>query len=580
MGKEKVHINIVVIGHVDSGKSTTTGHLIYKLGGIDKRVIERFEKEAAEMNKRSFKYAWVLDKLKAERERGITIDIALWKFETTKYYCTVIDAPGHRDFIKNMITGTSQADCAVLIIDSTTGGFEAGISKDGQTREHALLAFTLGVRQMICCCNKMDATTPKYSKARYDEIVKEVSSYMKKVGYNPEKIPFVPISGFEGDNMIERSTNLDWYKGPTLLEALDMIHEPKRPSDKPLRLPLQDVYKIGGIGTVPVGRVETGILKPGMVVTFGPSGLTTEVKSVEMHHEALQEALPGDNVGFNVKNVAVKDLKRGYVASNSKDDPAKGAANFTSQVIIMNHPGQIGNGYAPVLDCHTSHIAVKFAELLTKIDRRSGKELEKEPKFLKNGDAGMVKMIPTKPMVVETFSEYPPLGRFAVRDMRQTVAVGVIKNVDKKDPTGAKVTKAAQKKKVGLNLSAQCAVMEANRQSTACDKICKEFKWSVQQEEFQRDFKLLRMGLDWLDQFQFSDVQLHTRPLGIAFMMNEKEVVSPGISMKENIKYEQKKMLNQFDELFAEPKSLPPSRRHDCTIPLVVNASPSKPESL
>ncbi|VAI07141.1 unnamed protein product [Triticum turgidum subsp. durum] len=417
MGKEKTHINIVVIGHVDSGKSTTTGHLIYKLGGIDKRVIERFEKEAAEMNKRSFKYAWVLDKLKAERERGITIDIALWKFETTKYYCTVIDAPGHRDFIKNMITGTSQADCAVLIIDSTTGGFEAGISKDGQTREHALLAFTLGVKQMICCCNKMDATTPKYSKARYEEIVKEVSSYLKKVGYNPDKVPFVPISGFEGDNMIERSTNLDWYKGPTLLEALDQINEPKRPSDKPLRLPLQDVYKIGGIGTVPVGRVETGVIKPGMVVTFGPTGLTTEVKSVEMHHESLLEALPGDNVGFNVKNVA------------------------------MNHPGQIGNGYAPVLDCHTSHIAVKFAELVTKIDRRSGKELEALPKFLKNGDAGIVKMIPTKPMVVETFATYPPLGRFAVRDMRQTVAVGVIKGVEKKDPTGAKVTKAAIKKK-------------------------------------------------------------------------------------------------------------------------------------
>nr|AGZ15393.1 elongation factor 1-alpha [Phaseolus vulgaris] len=294
----------------------------------------------------------------------------------------------------------------------------------------------------------MDATTPKYSKARYDEIVKEVSSYLKKVGYNPDKIPFVPISGFEGDNMIERSTYNDNLEAKISLDALDQANEPKRPSARASSFPLQDVYKIGSIGTVPVGRVETGVIKPGMVVTFAPSGLTTEVKSVEMHHEALTEALPGDNVGFNVKNVAVKDLKRGYVASNSKDDPAKEAANFTSQVIIMNHPGQIGNGYAPVLDCHTSHIAVKFAELMTKIDRRSGKELEKEPKFLKNGDAGFVKMIPTKPMVVETFSEYPPLGRFAVRDMRQTVAVGVIKSVEKKDPTGAKVTKAATEEEV------------------------------------------------------------------------------------------------------------------------------------
>ncbi|CAD6344057.1 unnamed protein product [Miscanthus lutarioriparius] len=346
-----------------------------------------------------------------------------------------------------MITGASQADCAILIVDSTTGGYEAGTSKDGQTYEHAFIAFTLGVKQMICCCNKMDATAPGYSKARYDEIVKGISSFLKKVGYNPEKIPFVPISGIEGDNMTERSTNLDWYKGPTLLEALEQINEPKRPSDKPLRLPVQDVYKIGGIGTVPVGCVQTGVLKPGMVVTFGPSGLTSEVKSIEMHHEALQEALPGANVGFHVKNVAVIDLKRGYVASNSKDDPAKEAASFTSHVIIMNHPGQICKGYAPVLDCHTSHIAVKFAELLTKIDRRSGNEIEKEPKFLKKGDAGMVKMIPTKPVVVETISEYPPLGRFAVRGMRQTIAVGVVKSVEKKDPTGAKVAKAAAKKK-------------------------------------------------------------------------------------------------------------------------------------
>ncbi|XP_046864981.1 elongation factor 1-alpha [Xenia sp. Carnegie-2017] len=457
MGKEKTHINIVVIGHVDSGKSTTTGHLIYKCGGIDKRAIEKFEKEAAEMGKGSFKYAWVLDKLKAERERGITIDIALWKFETTKYYVTVIDAPGHRDFIKNMITGTSQADCAVLIVASGVGEFEAGISSNGQTREHALLAYTLGVKQMIVGVNKMDSTEPKYSEKRYEEIKKEVGSYLKKVGYNPKSVAFVPISGWHGDNMLEPSDKMPWYKGwaierkegnasgKTLFEALDSILPPSRPTDKPLRLPLQDVYKIGGIGTVPVGRVETGVLKPGMVVTFAPANLTTEVKSVEMHHESLSEALPGDNVGFNVKNVSVKEIKRGMVAGDSKNDPPKGAKNFTAQVIIMNHPGEIHAGYSPVLDCHTAHIACKFAELKQKIDRRSGKVTEENPKHLKKGDAGIVTMIPSKPMCVETFHQYPPLGRFAVRDMKQTVAVGIIKGVEKAEPTGGKVTKAAQK---------------------------------------------------------------------------------------------------------------------------------------
>jgi len=454
MGKEKIHVNVVVIGHVDSGKSTTTGHLIYKCGGIDKRTIEKFEKEAAELGKGSFKYAWVLDKLKAERERGITIDIALWKFETPKYYVTVIDAPGHRDFIKNMITGTSQADCAILIIAAGTGEFEAGISKDGQTREHALLAYTLGVKQLIVAVNKMDTTN--WSEERFNEIIKEVSGFIKRVGYNPKTVAFVPISGWHGDNMLEDSTNMTWFKGwekeikggkakgKTLLEAIDSIEPPSRPTDKPLRLPLQDVYKIGGIGTVPVGRVETGIIKSGMVVTFAPVGLTTEVKSVEMHHEQLVEGVPGDNVGFNVKNVSVKEIRRGYVCSDSKNDPAKEAASFQAQVIVLNHPGQIGAGYAPVLDCHTAHIACKFSELQEKIDRRSGKKLEDNPKFVKSGDAAIVKMIPSKPMCVEAFSEYPPLGRFAVRDMRQTVAVGVIKSVEKVDKSG-KTTKAAIK---------------------------------------------------------------------------------------------------------------------------------------
>jgi elongation factor 1-alpha len=445
MGKDKVHINLVTIGHVDSGKSTTTGHLIYKCGGIDKRTIEKYEKEAKEMGKSSFKYAWVLDRLKAERERGITIDIALWKFETKKFYFTIIDAPGHRDFIKNMITGTAQADVAILMIAGGQGEFEAGYAKDGQTREHALLAFTLGVKQIIVCINKMDDKSVNWSQDRYNEIKEELIKFLAKVGFKDpaNNVPFIPISGWLGDNMIEKSDNMKWYKGPCLLEALDQIVPPKRPSEKPLRLPLQDVYKIGGIGTVPVGRVETGVLKPNMNVTFAPAGVSTDVKSVEMHHEALEQANPGDNVGFNVKNLSVKDIKRGMVCGETKNDPPKGCKSFDAQVIVLNHPNEIKAGYTPVLDCHTAHTAVKFEALLTKIDKRTGQKMEDAPASVKSGEACIARLVPTKPLCVESFTEYPPLGRFAVRDMRQTVAVGVIKAVEKGDLVV--LTKAQQK---------------------------------------------------------------------------------------------------------------------------------------
>ena len=459
MGKVKTHANLVVIGHVDAGKSTTTGHLIYKCGGVDKRTIEKFEKEAAESGKASFKYAWVLDKLKAERERGITIDIALWKFETDVFDFTIIDAPGHRDFIKNMITGTSQADVAVLIVPADQGGFEAGIAKDGQTREHALLALTLGVKQMIVAVNKMDDSMVAYKDGRYNEIKEEMLRILTNIGWQCDdgQIPFVPISGWAGDNMVEASTNMPWFKGNewhgkkklmTLLNHLDAINPPERPHALALRLPLQDVYKIGGIGTVPVGRVETGIIKPGMNVTFAPTMKTTEVKSVEMHHTSVPQAIPGDNVGFNVKNVSVKEIARGNVCGDSKNNPPAETGSFKAQVIVLNHPGEIRAGYSPVLDCHTAHIACKFEKLLTKMDKRTGKKTGDNPKIIKNGDAAIVNMIPTKPMCVESYKSFPPLGRFAVRDMRQTVAVGVVKKTTPKEAGGggggAKLSKAAK----------------------------------------------------------------------------------------------------------------------------------------
>lgn len=299
--KEKKHLNVVVIGHVDSGKSTTTGHLIYKCGGIEKRTLEKLEKEANEANKGTFKYAWIMDKARASRERGITIDISLWKFQTEKTNVTIIDAPGHKDFIKNMITGTAQADCAILIAPATKGEFEAGISADGQTREHLLLAYTLGIRELIVGINKMDADSVQYSKNRFEEIKQELSAYLKKIGFNPEKVRFVPISGWTGDNMIEHSDKMEWYKGPCLIEAIDLIPAPKRPTEKPLRIPINDVYKIEGHGTVVVGRVETGILKRKANITFAPGNAKSEVKSIEMHHEQIDFANPGDNVGFNVK---------------------------------------------------------------------------------------------------------------------------------------------------------------------------------------------------------------------------------------------------------------------------------------
>jgi len=430
---EKPHLNLVIMGHVDHGKSTTTGHLLYLAGAIDDRTIKAFEEEAQKLGKETFKFAWVLDNLKEERERGLTIDLRFLKFETKKYYFTVIDAPGHRDFVKNMITGASQADGAILFVSAKRGEFEAGIGPGGQTREHAFLAFTLGVRQLVVAVNKMDDATVNWSEERYNEVKNEVSRMLKMVGYKVEKIPFVPTSGWTGDNLVKQSEKMPWYKGPTLLDALDTFELPPKPLDKPLRIPVQDVYSITGVGTVPVGRVETGVLKEGDMVIFMPANKQAEVKSIEMHHAKIPRAEPGDNIGFNVRGVSKTDIRRGDVCGHI-DNPPTIAKEFIGQIIVIYHPTAVAAGYTPVLHYHTGQVACRFTELIRKIDPRSGQIVEEKPSFLKTGDAAIVRMEPLHPIAIETYQEFPELGRFAVRDMGTTIAAGVVKEITKKGP--------------------------------------------------------------------------------------------------------------------------------------------------
>ena len=405
MAKQKEHLNLAFIGHVDHGKSTLVGHLLLKAGAIAEQQLDDGEN----------KFRFVMDKLGEERERGVTIDLAHQKFSTKKYDYTVVDCPGHRDFVKNMITGASQADAAVLVVAADDGVMP-------QTKEHIFLSKTLGINQLIIAINKMDVVD--YSEDKYNEVKDAVSALIKSIGYKPSETPFIPISAFEGDNIKENSSNTPWYKGDALIPALDKLVVPPKPIDKPLRIPVQDVYSITGVGTVPVGRVETGIMKQGENVIFEPSGASGEVKSIEEHHENMPSAEPGDNIGFNVRGVGKNDIRRGDVAGHVDSAPTV-AKTFDAQIVVLQHPGVITVGYTPVFHCHTAQIACTFMELSKKLNPATGQVDEENPDFLKTGNAAIVKVRPTKPMVIENAREIPQMGRFAIRDMGQTVAAGL-----------------------------------------------------------------------------------------------------------------------------------------------------------
>ncbi len=427
MAKGKIHINIVFIGHVDHGKSTTVGRLLFDTKNVDEITMNKLREKAKELGKAGFEFAFVMDQLKEERERGVTIDLAHKKFDSPKYYFTIIDAPGHKDFIKNMITGASQADAGVLVVAANDGVM-------AQTKEHVFLARTLGVDQLIIAVNKMD--TKEYSEARFKEVKDEVTKLLKTVGYNPEKVQFIPMASFPGDNIAKKTEKMPWYKGACLLEAMDNLTPPEKPVHLPLRMPIQDVYNITGIGVVPVGRVETGIMKVGDKIIVVPAregkGISGEVKTIEMHHEQLTQAEPGDNVGFNVRGIAKNDITRGDVLGHVTNVPSV-AKEFTAQIIVLNHPSVITVGYTPVFHIHTAQVACRISAIEKQLNPTTGEVLKTNPDFIKNGDAAIVKIQPIQPLCIEKQKDIPQMARFAVRDSGATVAAGMCIDLVKKE---------------------------------------------------------------------------------------------------------------------------------------------------
>jgi len=420
----KPHINIMTAGHVDAGKSTLIGRLLFDTGTIKEEDMRKLKELAKEYKKETFEFAFVMDATKEERERGLTIDIMHRPFETNKWFFTIIDCPGHRDFVKNMITGASQADVAIFVVSAKEG---EGVQE--QTKEHAWLLKVLGIDQIILVLNKMD--NANYNEKRFLQVKEDVLKLLKSIGYKTDDIPFIPVSAFQGDNVAKKSANMPWYKGLTLVEILDSyVKEPKKPTEKPLRLPVQDVYTITGIGTVPVGRVETGVMKVNDTIVFEPAGVKGEVKSIEIHHQQIPEAKPGDNVGFNVRGVSKEQIRRGDVAGNISNPPTV-AKEFTAQIVVLQHPSVITAGYTPVFHCHTASVACTISEIIAKIDPKTGAVMQEKPDMIKAGDAAKIKVVPSKPFVIEKQSDFPELARFAIRDMGMTVAAGICLDVVK-----------------------------------------------------------------------------------------------------------------------------------------------------
>ena len=426
MAKEKPNMNVVFVGHVDAGKSTIVGQLMFQSGAVSEQEMKKLRAEAEKYGKAGFEFAYVMDRIKEERERGVTIDLMYKKIMTQKWQITVIDAPGHRDFVKNMITGASQADAAFLVIAAPAG-------VQPQTTEHLWLLRTMGVKNLCVAINKMDAVG--YKEETYNKVKEDVGKLLKGVGIDAEKTNYLACSGLKGENIFNKSDKMPWYKGPTIIEQFDLFPKPELPTNLPMRMPCQDVYEITGIGTVPVGKIETGIMKVGQKVKVLPGrtgkGIEGEVKTIEMHHEQLKEAVAGDNVGINIRGVGKKDIARGDVICEAAN-PCPVVEEFIATITVINHPTVLAKGYTPVFHVHTAQVPCQFTELIAQLDPRTGETIKESPDFLKNGDTARVRIKPAGNLCLETQKDNAFMSRFAVRDAGSTVAAGMCTEITKK----------------------------------------------------------------------------------------------------------------------------------------------------
>lgn len=425
-------ISLAIVGSRGCGKTTAVARLCHVLGAFQQEAHEQCRSFAKDLGCPAGEHAWMLDTLRTERELGKTVETSLASFQSDAYAYTAMDTPGDIGYTKNMLSIMSMADVAVLVVSAAAGEFEEGV-ETGRTRELALACFTMGIKSVVVWVSKMDDTSVRNSQARFDEIKKTVEAFLKEVGYKQKEVPFVPISGLLGDNLVARSTETPWYGGKPALETLDAQGPINRPAEKPLRLPVLKVRADDDAGTVIVGRVETGTIRPGIKVLFSPSGFLGEVQSIRKDGEQVSEGKGGDIVSVSLGNtVDAKDLRCGMVASYSTNDPAADAETFLAQVVVFEHPGSIRAGYCPAIAVHTAQVPCEFEELLALVDRKTGKDTQVNPEKAKSGELVSVRMRPRAAVCVEAFSAYPSLGRFAVRDHGRTIGVGVIKEVIKR----------------------------------------------------------------------------------------------------------------------------------------------------